>query len=122
MYLGWWCLTPLSKCKSTISLLSVLLLGETGITKENHRPDASHWKTLSHTIVSSTEWVSEWVSEWVYVNAKLRTDNAMAKRKRTNNDLQHITHNILSAISWREQVAFRWDDDDDKDDVGFALG
>ena len=27
---------------------------ETGVPGENHRPVASHWKTLSHNIVSST--------------------------------------------------------------------
>ena len=37
---------------------SVLLVEETG---ENHRPATSHWKTLSHNVVSSTprhEWHS----------------------------------------------------------------
>jgi len=36
---------------SIISWWSVLLVEETG---ENHRPVASHWKTLSHNVVSST--------------------------------------------------------------------
>jgi hypothetical protein len=27
---------------------------ETGVPGENHRPVASHWKTLSHNVVSST--------------------------------------------------------------------
>jgi hypothetical protein len=34
-----------------------------------------------------SEWVSEWASEWLLLNAN-------------------------SAISWREQVNFQWDDDD----------
>jgi hypothetical protein len=32
---------------------------ETGVPGENHRPAASHWKTLSYKVVSSTphhEW------------------------------------------------------------------
>jgi hypothetical protein len=33
---------------------SVLLAEETGVPRENHRPVASHWQTLSHNIVSST--------------------------------------------------------------------
>ena len=33
---------------------SVLLVEETGIPAENHRPAASHWQTLSHNVVSST--------------------------------------------------------------------
>ena len=50
---GLWCLTPLS----TIFHLyreSVLLVEETGVPRENHRPVASHWQTLSHNVVSST--------------------------------------------------------------------
>jgi hypothetical protein len=36
---------------SVLSWRSVLLLEE---TRENHRPVASHWQTLSHNVVSST--------------------------------------------------------------------
>jgi len=46
---------------SVISWWSVLLVEETGIHGENHRPVTSHWQTLSHNVVSSTpryEWVS----------------------------------------------------------------
>ena len=39
---------------SVISWRSVLLVEETGIPGENHRPVASHRKTLSHNVVSST--------------------------------------------------------------------
>ena len=34
-----------------ISWLSVLLVEETGVPGENHRPIASHWQTLSHNVV-----------------------------------------------------------------------
>ena len=34
---------------SVISWRSVLLVNETGVPIENHRPVASHWQTLSHT-------------------------------------------------------------------------
>jgi hypothetical protein len=37
-----------------ISWRSVLLVEETGIARDNHRPAASHWQTLSHKAVSST--------------------------------------------------------------------
>jgi hypothetical protein len=54
---GLWCLTPLS----TIFRLyrgrhgtSVLLVEETGVPEENHRPAASHRQTLPHNVVSST--------------------------------------------------------------------
>jgi hypothetical protein len=39
---------------SIISWMSVLLVEETRVTEENHRPVASHWQTLSHNVVSST--------------------------------------------------------------------
>jgi hypothetical protein len=37
-----------------ISWRSVLLVEETGVSRENHWPVASHWQTLSHNFVSST--------------------------------------------------------------------
>jgi hypothetical protein len=37
-----------------ISWRSVLLVQETGVPGENHRPVASHRQTLSHNVVSST--------------------------------------------------------------------
>ena len=39
---------------SNISWLSVLLMEETRVPGENHRPAASHWQTLSHNVVLST--------------------------------------------------------------------
>jgi hypothetical protein len=39
---------------SAISWRSVLLVEETGVPGENHRPVASHWQTLSHNVVSIT--------------------------------------------------------------------
>jgi len=38
---------------SDISWLSVLLVEETRVPRENHRPATSHWH-LSHNVVSST--------------------------------------------------------------------
>jgi hypothetical protein len=37
---------------------SVLLVEETGVPRENHRPVASHWQTLSYNVVSSTPHLS----------------------------------------------------------------
>jgi hypothetical protein len=31
-----------------------LLVEETGVSGENHRPVTSHWQTLSHKVVSNT--------------------------------------------------------------------
>ena len=39
---------------SVVSWRSVLLLEETGVPGENHRPVASDWQTLSHNVASST--------------------------------------------------------------------
>ena len=39
---------------SPILWRSVLLVEETGVPRENHRPVANHWQTLSHNVVSST--------------------------------------------------------------------
>jgi len=35
-----------------------VLLEETGVSRENHRPAASYWKTISHNVVSSTPCLS----------------------------------------------------------------
>ena len=35
---------------SVISWRSVLLVEETGVPEENHRPAASHWQLLSHDV------------------------------------------------------------------------
>ena len=37
-----------------ISGRSVLLVEETGVPEEKHRPAASHWQTRSQSVVSST--------------------------------------------------------------------
>ena len=39
---------------SVISWRLVLLIEKTRILKDNHRPAASHWQTVSHNVVSST--------------------------------------------------------------------
>ena len=39
---------------SGISWRSELLMQETGVPRENHRPAVRHWQTLSHIVVSST--------------------------------------------------------------------
>ena len=39
---------------SVITWWSVLLVEETGVHRENHRPATSHWQNLSHNVVSNT--------------------------------------------------------------------
>jgi len=36
---------------SAISWRAVLLVEQTGVPGENHRPVVSHWKTLSHDVI-----------------------------------------------------------------------
>jgi hypothetical protein len=43
---------------SITSWRSVLLVEETGVSGENHKPAASHWQTLSHNVVSGTTAIS----------------------------------------------------------------
>jgi hypothetical protein len=38
---------------------SVLLVWETGVPGEKHRPAASHWQTLSHNVLSRTPHLNE---------------------------------------------------------------
>jgi hypothetical protein len=53
---------------SVISWLSVLLVEESGVPGENHRPVASHWQTLSHNVVSSTPHLSRIRLYGVFMN------------------------------------------------------
>jgi stage III sporulation protein SpoIIIAA len=39
---------------NNMSVISGLLVGETGVPREIHRLVAIHWQTLSHKVVSST--------------------------------------------------------------------
>jgi hypothetical protein len=50
LWLGLWCLTPLS---TIFQLWSVLLVEETGVPAENHRPASSHWQSLSLKVASN---------------------------------------------------------------------
>ena len=46
---------------SAISWRLILLVEETGVPSENYRLVASHWKNVSHNVVSSTVCTSLWV-------------------------------------------------------------
>jgi hypothetical protein len=52
---------------SVISWRSVLLVEETGLSGENHRPVASHWQTLSHNVTSSTPRIGEIRTDYISV-------------------------------------------------------
>jgi hypothetical protein len=44
---------------SVISWRSVLLVEETGVSGENHRPATSYWQILSHNVISSTPYMRQ---------------------------------------------------------------
>jgi hypothetical protein len=52
--LGLLCFNATFNNISVILWRLVLLVEETGVPGENHRPAASHWQTLLHNVVSST--------------------------------------------------------------------
>jgi len=92
-----------------ISWWSVLLVGDTGVSRENHLTVASQWQTLSHNVVSSTplhEWGLPWVLS-VHSQCNIYTCFAISlssKYMYSGNDL--ILFDLwcltpLSAISWR---------------------
>ena len=54
LVLGLWCFNANFNNISVISWQSVLLVEETGVHGENHRPVSNHSQSLSHNVVSST--------------------------------------------------------------------
>ena len=54
VWFGFWCLTLVSAISQLYRGRSVLLVEENRVPGENHRPVASHWQALSHSVVSST--------------------------------------------------------------------
>jgi hypothetical protein len=52
-YYRWMVINTTSNNISAISWWSILLVEETGVPGENHRPVASHWQNLPHNVISS---------------------------------------------------------------------
>ena len=45
-------------------LWSVLLVGETGVPGENHRPSTSNWHTLSHNYIYGVYLAMRMIGKW----------------------------------------------------------
>ena len=86
---------------SVISWMSVLLVEETGVPSENHRPAASHWQTLSHNVVSSASHLS-----------RIRAHNSISgdRHWRTNSiicfvymfEIEQCINMFLSVVYYKE--------------------
>ena len=54
MHLKYWGRVRVRVLNATFNNISAILVEETWVLGENHRPIASHWQTLSHNVESST--------------------------------------------------------------------
>ena len=54
-----WCFNATFNNISVMSWRSVLLVEETRVLGENHRPIANHWQIVSHNIVSTSKYRNE---------------------------------------------------------------
>ena len=77
---------------SVTSWRSALLVEDTGVPGENHRPATSHWQTLSHNVVSSTPRMS---SEEDNINEDLMADITHVKTI-----YMYIDCNTVIALFW----------------------
>jgi len=88
---------------SAISWRSVLMVEETRVPGENHRPVASHWQTLSYNVVCSTPRLIPNYNCKQYICGtghkpdilKARISTLMFKNKDMNTNLQKIRTAVL---------------------------
>ena len=56
-----------------LSWRSILLVDESGVPGENHRPVASHGQTLSHNIVTLVVICTDYIGSYKYKYNRIRT-------------------------------------------------
>ena len=76
---------------------SVLLVEEIRVPKENHRPAASHWQTLSYSVVSSTPRYEQDLNfsddrNWLHKSNYHTITTRMAPLSNSHNEKQNISH------------------------------
>ena len=91
---------------------------ETGIPGENHQPVASHWKTLSHNVVSSTPRHEQGLNTWILVvigtdctgsykynyHKIMTTTVHVISDKYTSYEIQRLWHTVISTSTWEHNI------------------
>ena len=77
----------------------VSLAEETGVRGENHRPDASHWQTLSHTIVSRTPRHQRYLNSQIAIIVFKQSLN-YHERSNVTTIFSKIMANIYLQVQW----------------------
>ena len=93
---------------SAISCRSVLLVEETGVPGNNHRPAASHWQILSHIVVSSTprQWAEFELTTFVVIDTDCTCSCKFTYHMITTTTAplaihaQSVFNRVMSIIQW----------------------
>jgi len=97
---------------SVISWQSVLLVEETEVPRENHKPVASHWQTLPHNAILSTplKLINLRVCNIVNIRFHIYFHNEITTTKQTNkqtNKLQYYKTKYFPSRNHRSTYLFK---------------
>jgi hypothetical protein len=85
---------------SILSWQSDLLLEETGVLGENHRPVACSWKTLSHNDASSVKVLLQWNAMIDICDKDGCTPLDIARKQNCPEIVEHLLKNNGSLLLW----------------------